>query len=85
MKIHDKSYERFMFNQIKTIFCNVLFAHSASASVRFPYFNQSLNFLQRFIVFNILRYQAHLLGLRNLTDWKLHEDLYFRSVIKVHY
>ena len=27
----------------------------------------------------------HILGPRNLTDWKLHENLYFQNVIKVHY
>ena len=28
---------------------------------------------------------AYILGPKNLTDWLLHGDLYFWSVIKVHY
>ena len=40
---HKKPYKRCMFNQKKPI-------------IRFPNFNQSFKFLQRFTVFNILRY-----------------------------
>ena len=54
MKSDNKSYERFMFDQIKAIFA-AYFSHMAT--LRFPYFNQSLKFLQTFTVFNILRYQ----------------------------
>ena len=62
---HNKSYERCMFNQIQlneTNICNVLFTYSARASFEFPYFNQFLKFLQRFTVFNILRYHGPYLG-----------------------
>ena len=52
--------ERCVFYQMKPVtnICNVFFAHSAKASFVFPYFNQSLKFLQRFTVFNILRYHG---------------------------
>ena len=38
------------------------FSHSARASFGFPYFNQFLKFLQKFPVFNILRYHSPYLG-----------------------
>ena len=88
MKSNNKIYS--MFNQIKiyvlsnkTNICNVHFVHSVKESLRFPYFNQSLKFLRRFTAINILRY--HIVGPRNLADWKLHEDLYFPSLIKAHH
>ena len=54
-----------MFNQIEsneTTIYNVFFGHCARASFGFPYFNQFLKFLQRFTVFNILRYHGLYLG-----------------------
>ena len=42
----------------ETNICNVLFAHFLRASFGFPYSNQSPKFLERFTVFNILRYHG---------------------------
>ena len=42
----------------ETNICNVFFAHTARASFGFPYFNQSLKFVQKSTVFNILRYHG---------------------------
>ena len=85
MKSYNKSYERFMFNQIKAIFATY-FSHilqvQASGFHTFISLLHSCKDLQ-FSIFSGTR--AHVLGPRNLTDWKLHEDLCFRSVIKVHY
>ena len=85
MKGNNKAYERCMFNQIKSIFATY-FSHilQGQASV----FHTLISLLNsckdlQFLIFSGTR--AHVLGPRNLADWKLHEDLYFRSVIKVHY
>ena len=47
-----------MFNQMIPIFATYLFAHSTGVGFGFPYFNQSLKFLEEFIVFKILRYHG---------------------------
>ena len=47
-----------MFNQTIPIFAIYLFAHLAVAGFGFPYFNQSLKFLQGFLVFNFLWYRG---------------------------
>ena len=85
MKSNNKSYERCMFNQIKPIFAtyfSYILQEQASG------FHTLINLLNSYQDLQILMFwgtRAHILGPRNLTDWKLHEDLYFRSVIKVHY
>ena len=85
MKIHNKSYERFMFDQIKAIFgtyfLHILQAQTSGFHTLISLLN-SCKDLQFLIFWGTM---AHILGPRNLTDWKLHEDLYFRSFIKVHY
>ena len=84
MKSYNKSYERFMFNQMKTIFATY-FSHILQVQTSgFHTFISPLNSCKdlQFLIFWGTR--AHILSPRNLIDWKLHEDLYFRSVIKVH-
>ena len=86
MKSYNKSYERFMFNQIKAIFATY-FSHILQVqALGFHTFIISLlNSCKdsQFLIFRGTR--AHILGPRNLTDWNLHKDLYFPSVIKAHY
>ena len=77
MKSHNKSYES-MFNQIKaTYFSHILQGQASGYHTLISLLN-SYKDLQ-FLVFWGAR--AHILGPRNLTDWKLHEDLYVRNVI----
>ena len=85
MKSHNKSYERFMFSQIKAIFATY-FSHILQGQA--SGFHTLISLLTSCKDLQFLTFwgsRAHILGLRNLTDWKLHEDLYFESVIKVHY
>ena len=85
MKSHNKSYERFMFNQIKAIFATY-FSHILQGQASgFHTLISLLNSCKdlQFLIF--CGTKAHILSLINLTDWKLHEDLYFWSVIKVYY
>ena len=64
--VHEHGYliflfgfsERVMFYQMKPMLATYLLHQSARASSVFPYFNQSLKFLQSFKVFNILRYHG---------------------------
>ena len=46
---HNKSCERYMFNQMKP---------RVRVSFGFPYFNHFLKYLQRYTAFNILRYHG---------------------------
>ena len=67
-----------MFNQIKaTYFSHILQGQASGYHTLISLLN-SYKDLQ-FLVFWGAR--AHILGPRNLTDWKLHEDLYVRNVI----
>ena len=85
MKIHNKSYEKFMFNQIKAIFAtyflHILQGQASGFHTLTSLFNSCKDL--QFLIF--LGTRPHILGLRTLTDWKLHEELYFGNVIKVHY
>ena len=85
MKSHNKSYQRFTFNQIKAIFATYFLHILRGQASGFHTLIRLLNSCKdlQFLIFSGTR--LHTLGLRNLRDWKLHEDLYFRSVIKVHY
>ena len=76
MKSHNKSYERFMFNQIKAIFAKYFWHILQGQASGFRTFISLLNSCKdlQFLIFSGTR--AHILGLRNLIDWKLHEDLY---------
>ena len=85
MKSYNKSYDRFMFNQIKAIL-TTYFSHIVQ--VQASGFHTSVGLLNsskdlQFLIFWGIR--THILGPGNLTNWKLHEDLYFQSVIKIHY
>ena len=85
MKSHNISYERLMFNQIKAIF-PTYFLHNLQGHVSgFLPLISLLNSRKdlQFLIFWCTR--AHILLPRNLAYWKWHEDLYFRSIIKVHY
>ena len=85
MKSNNKSLKKSMFNQIKLIFATY-FSHILQGQG--SGFHTSISLLisckdLQFLIFRAT--SAHILDPRNLTNWKLHEDLYFRSVIKVHY
>ena len=85
MKSYNKSYERFMFNQIKAIFATY-FSHILQVQASgFHTFISLLNSCKDLQFSMFWDTRAHILGPRNLTDWKFQEDLYFQSVIKVHY
>ena len=74
-----------MFNEIKAIFATH-FSHILQVQAStFHTFIILLNYCKnlQFLVFWGTR--AHVLGPSNLKDWMLHQDLYFRSEIKVHY
>ena len=74
-----------MLNQIKPIFATY-FSHILQGQASgFHTLISLLNFCERlqFLIFS--GSTPHTLGLTNMIVWKLHEDLYFWSVIKVHY
>ena len=85
MKSHNKSYETFMFNQIKAIFAAYFLHILQGQASGFHTLISLLNSCRdlQFLIFSGIR--PHISGLRNLADWKLHEDSYFRSVSKVYY
>ena len=58
---HNKSNERCMFNQIKPIFATY-FLHILQGQASGFHTYQYLKFLQRFTVFDILRYHGLYLG-----------------------
>ena len=64
---HNKSYKRYMFNQMKQI-CATYFLHNLQEKA--SGFHNLIRLLNscRDLVFNILRYQAHILGPRFLID-----------------
>ena len=77
MKSNNKSYERCMFNKIKPIY-TIYFLHILQGQVLgFHTLISLLNSCKdlQFLIF--LGTMPHILGPRNLTDWKLHGDLYF--------
>ena len=74
-----------MFDQIKPIFATY-FSHILQGPASgFHTLISLLNSCEDLKLLFFCGTRADILGPRNLTGWKLHEDLYFRSVIKVHY
>ena len=84
MKSHNKSYDRFMFNQIKAIFATYFLHIVQGQASGFHILISLLNSCKdlQFLKFQVPEPIYEVLG---MTDWKLHEDLYFRSFIKVRY
>ena len=85
MRSSIKSYERCMLNEIKPIFATYLLHILQGQASGFHTLISLLNSCKDLQLLIFWGTMVHISGPSNLLDWKLHEDLYFLGVIKVHY